>query len=42
MFVRPACPDDTFWSVPFGVPLNVWPGQGFYVELFLIVAFPSE
>ena len=22
-------------------PFNIWPGQGFYVELFLIDAFPS-
>ena len=32
---------------PFGVyplvcPFSIWPGQGFYVELFLIDAFPSE
>ena len=23
-------------------PFSIWPGQGFYVELFLIDAFPSE
>ena len=34
LFVRPACPVDTFWSVPFqrvcpfGVYLSIWPGQG--------------
>ena len=26
---------------PLVCPLNIWPGQGFYVELFLIVASPS-
>ena len=24
------------------VPFSIWPGQGFYVDLFLIDAFPSE
>ena len=23
-------------------PFSIWPGQGFYVDLFLIDAFPSE
>ena len=31
-----------FGVCPMVCPLNVWPGQGFYVELFLIVAFPAE
>ena len=38
LFVRPACPVDTFWSVPFqrvcpfGVYLSIWPGQGYVVR----------
>ena len=42
MFVRPACTDDTFWVCPLVRPFSLLPGQGFYVELFLIDAFPSE
>ena len=31
-----------FGVYPLVCPFSTWPGQGFYVELFLIDAFPSE
>ena len=31
-----------FRVIPLVCRFSIWPGQGFYVELFLIDEFPSE
>ena len=31
-----------FGVYPLVCPYSIWPGQGFYIKLFLIDAFPSQ
>ena len=40
-FVTVSCPNGRV-RVALVCPFTIWPGQGFYVELFLIDAFPFE